>query len=678
VILGGGAAGVAAAYWLSAQKGKYDITLYTQGWRLGGKCASGRDAHNGQRIEEHGLHVLMGCYQNAFVTMRACYEDWRAIKADPRNPFQTWRDAFVPQRQVSLMERDGPGSPHAWQPWNFTFPQLPGEPGDGSRTDGSGFNERSTDDCALILRMAEWLDQYVPSSAPFKQTLGRALEELREAIRGGPGLATTVARVALERAQTDIQRSLAAVSGGRGPTPTGSAQDSSDVRAVYTESSELRRLAILADLGVAIGLGYLFDIFGRGPGAYEALNTQDFREWLASYGASPASLAAAPVRAFYDLAFAAVGGDQNWGGSMAAGVSLRAQMEMSLGYRNSPLWKMAAGMGDTIFTPFYDVLQERGVKIAFFSRVTALRPCGADRLGEIDIMVQAVTGNGAPYQPLVRVNELDCWPNQPDWDQLQNGCALKAELEAAGVDFESTYCTVSTGPPIKLQVDVDFDLAIVAMPPDSLRQPAAGLVAVNADWERALRYGSSAGTQSLQLWMKPALKGLGWEYGSTVLTAFAEPCDSWGDMSQVIPREAWVGPAPGSIAYFCGRLEIPPGPVTPRQMKAAVTRAADNWLKSNLRILWPKVSPDPLTDPNILGRYDLANFDLSDRYVTTPCGKNVASRFDPAQPAGFNNLYVVGDWTRTRFSGGCFESALESAMLASRGISGHPRIIKTA
>ena len=80
---------------------------------------------------------------------------------------------------------------------------------------------------------------------------------------------------------------------------------------------------------------------------------------------------------------------------------------------------------------------------------------------------------------------------------------------------------------------------------------------------------------------------------------------------------------------------------------------------------------------SVQGRYDVANFDLSDTYVQTPAGTNVASRLDPAATAGFSNLYVVGDWTRTRFSGGCFESAIESAMLASRAISGFPQAIKT-
>src|SRR5690242_12662416 len=129
VIIGGGAAGVAAAFWLTApeQNHRYRVTLYTQGWRLGGKCASGRNLSTGDRIEEHGLHMLMGCYQNAFVTLRACYDAWTP---PPGSPITTWTDAFLPQRHLTLMEQDGRGG--GWAPWDFdNLPQWPGRPGDG-------------------------------------------------------------------------------------------------------------------------------------------------------------------------------------------------------------------------------------------------------------------------------------------------------------------------------------------------------------------------------------------------------------------------------------------------------------------------------------------------------------------------------------------------------------------
>src|ERR1700722_9794725 len=44
-IIAGGCAGVAAAFWLSSTKDlqeRYQVTLWTRGWRLGGKGASGR------------------------------------------------------------------------------------------------------------------------------------------------------------------------------------------------------------------------------------------------------------------------------------------------------------------------------------------------------------------------------------------------------------------------------------------------------------------------------------------------------------------------------------------------------------------------------------------------------------------------------------------------------------
>ncbi len=678
VILGGGPAGVAAAYWLSRpeQQGRYQVTLYTQGWRLGGKCATGRNADQGERIQEHGLHLLMGCYENAFTTLRACYEDWRRLKPDPSSPFQTWTDAFLPQRFISLMERV-PGTPNAWQPWNFNFPHLPGEPGDPDSAEPA---RPAAGDAALIRRMADWLDAHTPADAPFAASVHSALSALREALRG-PAQDTLHAQGLLVQAQQSVGQYLVTTSDASAlatttrPAPPASASGTG--QAIDAQSSEWLKFAILANLALAVALGYLSDIFGR-PGAYETLDAQDFRAWLGSHHATSWALAAAPIRSLYDLAFAARGTEENWTGSIAAGSALRAQLEMVIGYRDAPLWRMAAGTGDTVFTPFYDVLTARGVSIEFFSRITALRPSTTGQLGEIDISVQAVTRDGRPYRPFRRVKDLDCWPDQPDWAQLKNGSQIEKELKAAGVDFESSFCTVSVGPPKTLQAGRDFDLAIAAMPPDALRPMAAALIEASPEWNKALRESASVETLAMQLWMSRDLKGLGWDYGSTIMTAFAEPFDSWGDMSDLIPREQWQGTVPQSIGYFCGRLQLQMHWSDPPEMHALAKATAEAWMTGNLDILWPRIGPNPGADFGILSDYFRANFDLSERYVATPAGENVASRFNPAVPAALQNLYVVGDWTKTRFSGGCFESAVESAMLASRGISGFPPQVKTS
>ena len=440
----------------------------------------------------------------------------------------------------------------------------------------------------------------------------------------------------------------------------------------------LSRLAILADFGVAVITGYFSDLFGKGQAGWEALDNQDFRAWLDANGANATTIASGPVNAFYDLTFAAVQGrDIGLGsGSLAAGVSLLAQMEMVLGYRDAPLFKMAAGMGDTVFTPFYDVLTARNVAINFYSRVTQVTPGNDGGLAQIDILTQAATIGGAAYRPFVRVGDLDCWPNAPDWSQLVDG----AQMAAAGVDFESSTCEISVGPAKPLIAGTDFDIAILAMPPQVLGGVAQPLATANPTWNAALGASRSVATQSLQLWMKPDLAKLGWTYGSTVLTAFEEPLDSWGDMSQVIPRETWpAAETPGSIAYFCGCMAIPLGlPVGKTLMNAEAVTYATGWMSANLATLWPDVGSDAVAQSSVQSRYDVSNFDLSDTYVQTPAGSNVASRLDPGATAGYSNLYVVGDWTRTRFSGGCFESAVESAMLASRAISGFPQAIKTS
>src|SRR5262245_23201071 len=97
LILGGGTAGLTAAWRLSESgwRGHFsEITVLERGHRLGGKGASSRGRHG--RIEEHGLHVWLGYYDNAFRVMRECYAELDRERTDPHCPIRTWRDAFFP------------------------------------------------------------------------------------------------------------------------------------------------------------------------------------------------------------------------------------------------------------------------------------------------------------------------------------------------------------------------------------------------------------------------------------------------------------------------------------------------------------------------------------------------------------------------------------------------------
>ena len=122
-IVGGGCAGMSAAWQLSRQPG-YVIDVYESSWRLGGKAASVRDKDG--RILDHGLHVWLGFYENAFRMMRECYDEVGERSLGPLT-HRSFDDAFLPEPHVGVA-RPGPGG-RDWTAWSSFFPPEKGEPG---------------------------------------------------------------------------------------------------------------------------------------------------------------------------------------------------------------------------------------------------------------------------------------------------------------------------------------------------------------------------------------------------------------------------------------------------------------------------------------------------------------------------------------------------------------------
>ena len=121
--------GLATAWELSSgdwRKHLDSITVYQRGWRLGGKGASSRGRFG--RIEEHGLHVLLGYYDATFRVLREVYGELDRAVTDPECPIRSWRDAVSPAGDVGLAERDG----STWSHFVTRFSgndAIPGEPG---------------------------------------------------------------------------------------------------------------------------------------------------------------------------------------------------------------------------------------------------------------------------------------------------------------------------------------------------------------------------------------------------------------------------------------------------------------------------------------------------------------------------------------------------------------------
>jgi hypothetical protein len=104
-VLGGGVGAMTAAFQLTREpdwREKYEITVYQRGWRLGGKGASGRG--RGGRIEEHGLHVWGGYYDNAFRVLAEAY----AVADRPAScPARDIASAFDPLASAWMAELSG-------------------------------------------------------------------------------------------------------------------------------------------------------------------------------------------------------------------------------------------------------------------------------------------------------------------------------------------------------------------------------------------------------------------------------------------------------------------------------------------------------------------------------------------------------------------------------------------
>ena len=658
---------------------RYEVTVFQQGWRLGGKGASGRDVApgHGMRIEEHGLHMWMGFYENAFRTIEQCYEEW---EKSPENPFQTWRDAFSAQNLINLMERREADGITTWEPWTLDFTGLecgvPGKP-------------------LTAIEVVRCLANLLLRHHEKHPATGRGTP----AHSALTGIRDYLAAIPEEHGHAEVGRIVAGhLAGGhehlRAVTadPGRAYAASTDEAALDTGGLDLdvRRLWLMLNLGWAMLKGLVEDVLPYGAAGYARIDHYDFREWLVEHGAHEEYTDSAPVRALYDLGFAYEDGDVSRPAA-AAGVVLRVVLGMMFGSRGAPLWRMNAGMGDTIFAPLYQVLSARGVRFEFFHRVLDVGVADG-RVATIDVAQQVLTRPG--YRTLVPVRNLPCWPSEPDWDHIENGAHIRARLEAEGLTLESHWCDQEVERKT-LVVDRDFDLVVCGISVAALGDICASLIDADPRWRDMVERLQTVATQAVQLWVNDDLEGLGWDHGAVVSTAYAEPMASWAVMSHLIPMEDWpADDEPRGIHYFCGPLRvgaaIPPrgDHGYPRQVRQQVLKDATGWLGTNIGGLWPRavagngfsvnwsVLYDPeneVTEDRFAFQFWRANIDPTERYVLS-VPNTARYRLDPGD-SGFSNLFLAGDWTRTRLNAGSVEAAIESGMRAARAISGYPPIV---
>ncbi len=643
-ILGGGIAGLTAAYELISQPqgpDRYDVTVYQMGWRIGGKGASGRNPDAGERVEEHGLHVWSGFYENAFYLMRRCYPQLGRVPGkDPLAtvfpvPGQPEVSPAFRQHNCVVIEEFIKGQ---WLNWVQETPSNDLLPGSGREMSLWDYFKVAIG--WLVDLVEDLIDPRLFVGATASRPLPAWVEDIvreikaeAEFLAGGSQDALSAQTVPADSAPP-VEASLFIVMerefvhlaleivGTLGTQPVN--HPAASHRAIdwlissflkwlpswlgdrLREDTTVRRLFILADLIGTTVCGAIRDgILVHGT---TVIDRYDFRQWLQLHGAHDVTAYSGLVRGYYDYCFAYESGDPSKP-SMAAGTALLHLMRLTIQDTGAIFWKMQAGMGDTVFTPLYLVLRDLGVKFEFFHEVKDLH-LSPDKVfvEKIDLEIQATVTEAAKqqvhtvqgrdysgeYWPLVDVKDLPCWPSVPLYDQLLEGPVLKEKR----IDLESPWADWDGVKSQTLVCGQDFDLVVLAMSLAPLKYLTKELIAASDRWRNMVEQLKTTQTVGVQIWCKSTWQQLGWAYQTPMITAYAQPIQTWGDFSQVLPRESWpVDHAPGSVSYLCGNLPDPEhipdfsDHAFPRVQYERVRALAWQWLSDNADVIWPKASP---------------------------------------------------------------------------------------
>lgn len=598
-IVGGGCAGMAAAWALAkrnlvaAPEVLYDITVYEKDVRLGGKGASFRDEAG--RIREHGLHIWLGFYENAFRVMREAYGEahelgFRPDASDPamRLPLGCFDDAFTAESHVGVASQ---AADRTWESWTGWLPPMKGQPGEPldeasnpftlaaylsrcvalslalmhslvgpvepaepgqPRPDGRSsldealdldFSEgRSASPQALVERMARWLEVGLLTTAAGVMQGAMIVERWLQAYQSNPQFSFTVLDY-LEALARQTRKRLARL---------------------VASDAQVRRKTEIIDLIMTIVVGLYRDrvLFDQELGL-DRIDDIDCKQWLLKHGAMRSSVESPFVTGLYDLAFCYEAGDRERP-ALAAGQALRGALRMFFTYRGSIFWRMNSGMGETIFAPLYRVLGSdvRWVDGRKVPNPLPVKFALCHGLGEIgfatgpshdwwiDRLTFEVSGEIAPGQAL---DEFGCWPQQPRRRKARAATrvlprrAAGAAPDAPGFD----------GVVMALGID-DFRRVVQRSP------GGPAFLAALPQWAQMFKHLATIGTQAAQVWLDVELPALGWTRGPVLMSGYEQPLETWADMTHTLPSEAqWrramqlrTGPAERArtVIYFCGIL----------------------------------------------------------------------------------------------------------------------------
>ena len=683
-IVGGGPSALTCAWHLINKPvtEPLEITILQMGFRCGGKGASGRNRRKNDRIEEHGLHIMFGFYQNFFRMISEVYEE---LGRSPEAPLRTWKEAFQPYDAGVVMDfYDG-----VWAPLIVELPRNRAVPGRGTTVNDSraylgavlgaaievAFGWRVLDDLNTLAFGDDNNGALIapdPNAGNPDFLVHFAMRILQAALE----LGFDINRSAEERASLivallkKLRSALHAF--------------------LHLVIDRLGHRAHLLVDGIefltAIATGIVADgVLLPDRSGYDGIDKHDFADWLVSHGMDERSRDSVAVRFLYDAAFSFTPRDEK--PRLSAGVAVRTLLRMGCTYKGAMYYKMNGGMGDVIIAPMYEALARRGVRFAFFQKVEDIVPHPIDnKIERLKVRIQAQVQAGPfSYEPLFDCKDLPSWPSEPFYEQLVDGDSLQ------NINFESYYQQYPSDHFVQYEAGRDFDEVVLATPIPCLPFIAPKLMARSLRFAQMVEHVKAVPTMALQTWFTPTLRELGWKGpDSPLLSLYVDPLNTWSDMSQVLQRESWPPSLqPGSVAYFCGPQSghgpLPPPvaaqPNYPQTQQDEAHAAGLEFLENHLKGLLPSVArPDGSFDWSLV--IDPQHRSGAARYAA----QYVRSNSEPpewctlslpntnqyrmrAEDTGFRNLTVCGDWIDNGFHIACLEGAVMGGMYAARAIS---------
>jgi uncharacterized protein with NAD-binding domain and iron-sulfur cluster len=637
ILLGGGIASLTAAFYASAPGHKQvfpgGIHVYEKTAMLGGKGASRRTNSEriSDRIEEHGLHVWFGSYDNAFALLAKCHAYLE--RESQRYGYERWSSSlrdiesgFRPCSRLALMDHDGA----SWLPWVADFP----EDSTSRPWDARAPGEKLTSPSELAIRALRLAEAFLysvggqsvtgakpksvfldiedvpipirlPRITPLTDTFDRLLSSPESATAGAEALGRALQ--VLARMSTELRNRL-----------------DEPVR----RHSALRRGWQLVDLMLAAVRGLINDgVVSMGD--FSLIDGLDLRAWLVLHGASEESVSCGLLKVLaYDLPFAYEAGNPEKA-SISAAVGLYGLFRILLTYRGAIMWKLNAGMGEVVFAPIYEALLRRGVKFHFGHEVAKIElDDDGDRKRALQISFKKGTSFAAKEKlDLVHVEtgplagELPYWTSDPG-----QGEAIE-DIQLGSHDM------------------VVYGLPVMTIGTVLERAPQR--------WLNCCQKVKTVATGCLQLWLNaPVPHYAPWASPDITVGAYTEPFDTWSDMHTLAGEKHERNEhSVKSVAYFCN--------VFPDDAdEPALDQEIASFLGARVAALWPAYRPEMVVD-----RFRQLNNDPSSRYTLSLPG-TLRARLSPRDDS-ICNVRPVGDWTRTCISAGSIESAVISGMLAA-------------